>query len=122
MQVKYKVAAAVLLSIVFVACNPSQNDKAPIPMARMEKILIDIHIAEIYSTMLDTGVLRRNEKNLDSLAVFYKDVLKHHNVSLEQFHEGMEWYKAHPAELDSCYKHMIEDIASMQGADTTGVR
>lgn len=101
------------------ACS-EKKEQAPIPMPKMEKILTDLHIAEIYSTMLDTSAIKRNDKNIDTLAVYYKDVLNHHKVSLEKFKEGMEWYKAHPGDIDSCYKHMIADIVKVPGADTTG--
>lgn len=111
-----------MLAILLAACSNNSKDEAPIAMPKMEKILIDLHMAEVYSTMLDTGMNRRNEKNIDSLAVFYKDVLQHHNVSLEQFKEGMAWYKAHPGEIDSCYKHMIVETARIEGADTTNTK
>jgi PBP1b-binding outer membrane lipoprotein LpoB len=116
---RYRYTVVILLSIFLVACSDNKKEDAPIPLPKMEQILTDLHIAEVYSTMLDTGINKRNEKDIDSLVVFYKDVLTHHKVSVEQFKDGMAWYKAHPGDIDTCYKHMITDIARIEGADTT---
>lgn len=119
---KYRYTAFILLSVFLVACSANKKTEAPIPLPKMEQILTDLHIAEVYSTMLDTGVNKRNEKDIDSLAVFYKDVLTHHKISVGKFKEGMAWYKAHPGDIDTCYKHMVADIARMEGADTTNIK
>lgn len=119
---KNRYVLILLLTAFITACSNSNKEQAPIPMPQMEKILTDLHMAEVYSTMLDTGINKRNEKNIDSLAVFYKDVLTHHKVSIAQFKDGMAWYKAHPGDIDSCYKHMIAEVARMEGADTTGLK
>ena len=82
----------------------------------MEEVLLDIHLAEAYSTFVpkDTAV-RVTEKNMDSLAVYYSRIFDSHNITREQFVSSMKWYKEHPQELDSVYTRMIPHISEMEG-------
>ena len=94
--------------LFFMACK--QEKPADIPPPKMELILTDLHLAETYSSMVSDSLHRVNEKNIDSLAVYYNDILKHHNVSKEEFKSSLEWYRNNPSELDTVYGHMIQDM------------
>lgn len=102
------------LLLLFTACK--QKEVAEIPAPKMEKILQDIHIAEVYSSMVTDTNHRVAEKNKDSLAMYYNDILKHHNITADQFRDGIEWYKNHPAELDTVYGRMIKNMQPVEAA------
>ena len=53
-------------------------------------------------------------KNTDSLAGFYITIFKHYNITAEEFAASLEWYKAHPEELDSMYNKMLPVATRMQ--------
>ena len=53
-------------------------------------------------------------KNTDSLAGFYITIFKHYNITPEEFATSLEWYKAHPEELDSMYNKMLPVATRMQ--------
>ncbi len=75
---------------------------------------MDVHLAEVYSIMIRKDSLHRgNERNHDTLASFYKTVLKHHNISLEDFRQSINWYKLHPEEMDSIYGRMIPEMSTL---------
>lgn len=119
---KLRLLAIVLCSIM-TACGSQTSiepeDYAHIPMDRMEQILMDLHMAEVYSSMLDDSTHTSRSKNIDSLAVFYKDVFAHHNITQDEFEQSFEWYRTHPAEIDTLYKRMIVTFSHMPGADST---
>lgn len=81
----------------------------------MKLILLDVHFAESYSSMLsDTLQKKSNNKNIDSLAVFYGQILKKHGVSYELFDSAMNWYSDHPNELDSVYTYLLPVMDSLK--------
>jgi hypothetical protein len=99
--------------LVFNACN---DETPPLPPDKLEAILMDLHFAEGYSMMVTDSMHYLREKNKDTLAVFYNDVFKHHGISKEKFMEAMNWYKKHPAELDSVYNSMLPELSILETA------
>ena len=93
--------------------KPGAGD-AHLPQKLMQKVLLDMTLAEGYSTMLKDSLHKAGTKNYDSLAVFYKDIFAHHKISQEQFTESLDWYKGHPEEMDSAYNVMMTKITRMQ--------
>lgn len=83
----------------------------------MGKILLDLQIAETYSLGLGDSVKNKFEKNYDSLAIFYSSILKHYNVSYEEFQDAMDWYKARPIIIDSLYNRVITQIAETKAKE-----
>ena len=80
----------------------------------MAKVLTDINIAEVYCTQVKDSVRRApNTKDLDSLALYYKDILAHYNITAAQFTGSMKWYKNHPQEMDSLYQDVITSLPSL---------
>jgi len=81
----------------------------------MQNLLVDINLAEAYSTYVKDSLHPAGAKNIDSLSVYYKDVFTHYNITKEQFTESLNWYKNNPADLDTLYSKMVLTIAKMQG-------
>lgn len=102
------------------SCNffkPKEDHLSPDKMA---KVLTDLQVAEMYSTMVgrDTAAHKGQEKNLDSLAHYYKEILAHHQVSLDELNKSLEWYRQNPDQLDSVYTAMIPQLTALQGLKT----
>jgi hypothetical protein len=113
MKLKYNLFICITLCIA--SCNFFAGNKdGVIPADNMQKILADLHIAEVYSTMVNDSLHQIRDKNKDSLAVYYKSVLTHYNITKEQLVQSIKWYKMHPAELDSVYAGMITDFSKLE--------
>jgi hypothetical protein len=82
----------------------------------MKAILMDIHIAEAYSSLIVVDSLQKKNfnKNTDSLAVFYQTIFKQHQVNLTQFEAAIQWYALHPEALDSAYTKMLPVLDSLK--------
>ncbi|MES2479320.1 MAG: DUF4296 domain-containing protein [Bacteroidota bacterium] len=98
-----------------IACK-SNNTEAPINKEKMKLILLDVHFAESYSSMLKNDTLQKksSNKNIDSLAVFYGQILEKHGISYELFDSAMNWYSHHPEELDSVYTYLLPVMDSLK--------
>jgi len=106
------------LTICFAVTTTSCKRLLPanhIPPKKMEQVLMDVSLAETYSTMTSDNQHTRGVKNSDSLSVYYKTIFAHYDITQNEFDESMQWYKAHPEELDTVYSHMIATIGKMQG-------
>jgi len=104
-----------LASLMFwCACKNNGNTGYHLPPKTMGKLLVDIHLAEAYSSLVkkDSANIWA-QKNYDSLASYYKDILAHYNITQEQFGQSMDWYRTHPADLDSIYEKMLPEINRM---------
>lgn len=104
--------------MVTASCKP-RDTEAPIAREKMTEILTDIHLAETYSTMVWDSV-RMVNKHPDSLSAFYNTILQHHGISLDSFSAGMDWYSAHPTELDSVYNSVISNLSTLEGLQSVG--
>jgi hypothetical protein len=82
----------------------------------MEAILQDIHLAEAYSVIVNQdSVHKSNEKNLDSLALYYSVIFRHHKTDEKEFEKSLQWYKQNPEQLDSVYAKMIDQVSLLEG-------
>lgn len=100
-------------SFVFFSCK-NQVTGYHLPPKVMNKLMLDVHMAETYSTFIKDTIYKAGSKNLDSLSVYYKDILAHYKITPEQFIENMEWYQNHPDDLDTIYNKMILTANTMQ--------
>ena len=100
------------LTGILIACD--EEKEPPVPKEKLEKILTDIHLAEVYSTLLDDSAHYSANRNIDSLALYYKTILEHHKVSVEDFNTTMEWYTVHSQEFDSVYTAIQPVINKME--------
>lgn len=105
---------AFILVAMLGACNDGKNTP-PVSTEKMGKILTDIQLAEVYSSMVDDSLHRVMPKNQDSLAVYYKEVFAHNKVTQKEFEAAMDWYKSNPELLDSAYKYMINELTVQEG-------
>ena len=99
-----------LSGVCFAFCllQSCKGDKPPIAPKRMEAILYDVQMAEVYSTMAGKDSTKDfAQKNEDSLAVYYASIFRHYGISAGEFKTAVEWYRAHPADLDSIYTKML---------------
>ncbi len=87
-----------------------------LPPVVMEKLLMDINLAESYCVMVKDSMHHGGTKNLDSLAVYYKTIFAHYNITEAQFTENLDWYKNHPADLDSIYNAQLVNLPKIQAA------
>lgn len=110
--------SSLALLATLLACN-SQPPQPPIPVAQMQSILRDIHLAEAYSSILannDTSYRQYNGKNIDSLALFYTLILQQQGLSLAQWDSALSWYTLHPALLDTAYYYLLPQYDSLKTA------
>jgi ferric iron reductase protein FhuF len=111
---KFLVTLGFLVLCGLSACQ--QTEKAPIDSDKMKSILMDIHLAEAYSSMIvvDSVQKRVFNKNTDSLAVFYQTIFKQHQINLVQFEAAIQWYALHPDALDTAYTKMLPTLDSLK--------
>ena len=110
-----------LLLIVFslsvlLSCKHNNSTYSGDHLSRemMEKVLLDINLAEAYSISAKDSVHKPGTKNMDSLSAFYKRVFDHYKITDAEFNSSLEWYKGHPEELDSVYAHIIPLANNLQ--------
>jgi hypothetical protein len=109
-----------LLSLPFFLLACQQKDQAPISREKMEQLVLDLHMAEVYSSVGRDSLHSVSVKKMDSLAVYYKDVLHHHNITQEQYIAIVDWYKINPEELDSVYARVIPRMSELEAKYTNG--
>lgn len=103
------------MSTLQVMSCSDKKESPPVPLGKMQQILLELQYAEVYATGLYPDSLKKKfDKNLDSLAVFYQSIFKHHQLSEAEFKTAMEWYKAHPVQLDSLYARVLSNVNEQQ--------
>lgn len=107
-----------LLLVMLASCNSldrkRQKEEPPIPISKMEDIVMDLHLAEVYSSITRDSNHMVTIKNIDSLALYHRDVIAHHNLTLDQFNDITEWFKYHPVELDTVYSRIVPRMVEME--------
>ena len=102
-------------SFLFIATACNQVDKSDVlPPEKMEGVLLDMQIAEVYSTIVDDSEHYVTNNNMDSLARYYNDIYRHHNVTPEVFAKSIAWYKRNPDKLDSVYNNIIPKLTKLE--------
>ncbi len=113
---KYTFSLLLTLMFLVVACKDAARENTPpIDKEKMTAIMTDIHIAETYSTMVSSDEHTTN-KNIDSLGIYYKSVLKHHNLTLDEFKSALDWYSTHNRHYDSVYNSVLSELSTLEGA------
>ncbi|HTN18318.1 MAG TPA: DUF4296 domain-containing protein [Chitinophagaceae bacterium] len=103
-----------LVFLLLYSCKP--QEKPPIPVETMKNILLDIHLAEAYSSVIvrDSVHKARYNKELDSLSLFYKQILGRNKVAPDAFEQALKWYALHPDKLDSVYSGIAPVLDSLK--------
>jgi hypothetical protein len=106
---------ALALLIVAISCkNNNDFNGGHLSPKVMQKVLLDIHLAEAYSIISKDSLHRGGSKNMDSLSAYYKDIFAHYKITPEQFSQSLEWYKAHPDDMDTMYNNIIPIVTRWQ--------
>jgi hypothetical protein len=110
-----KIFIPVLLAALLGSCKPTvQQPENLIPRNVMEKVMLDVNLAESYSNMVKDSLHQAGTKNPDSLTLYYKDIFNHYKITAGQFNTSLNWYKAHPDLLDSMYNNMVPVVTRLQ--------
>lgn len=80
----------------------------------MQQVLMDVNLAEAFSTVVRDSAHKPGTKNNDSLAVYYASIFNHYKITSEQFQESLEWYKANPDKLDTIYTSLLAKVTTTQ--------
>lgn len=104
----------VIIVLFWSACKQGVG-APPIHRDKMVQIMTDIHLAEVYSTMVNDSAGGITNKNMDSLAVYYSKIFKSHEVTEEDFKESMDWYTRNVTELDTVYINMLSELSTKEG-------
>ena len=115
MHVPRAITFAFFLLLTAISCN---NQPAHLSPEQMKDVLLDMHLAESYSTIAGPDSVRKLGKNEDSLTKFYTVILHHHGVTTAQFIQSMDWYRDRPEQLDSIYSKMISVLNKMQNPES----
>ena len=79
-----------------------------------------MHDAEDYSLVVTKDTMKSNvhtqmpQKNMDSLAHYYREILAHYQLSNTDFDKSIKWYTAHPDDLDSVYTDIINTYNKLE--------
>jgi len=106
----------ILLCWLFTGCKQGQ-ETPPVPQEKMEQVLLDMHLAETYSQGLGDSTKNKFEKNYDSLSGFYTSILKHYDLSFEDFNKALEWYKKRPAMADTLYGKVLNRLNELKAKE-----
>lgn len=91
------------------ACQPAEN-KPPanlIPPEKMANILTEIHLAE-------ARISRMNIGSLDSSSLVYKrlegQIFRQFKVDTAAYSKSYTYYAAHPQEMETVYKQVVDQL------------
>jgi hypothetical protein len=104
----------------FVSGCDMTDGQPPLSKETMRSVLLDLNMAESYSTMVKDTIRGSSSKNPDSLGTYYQAVFKHYGISRDEFDKSMAWYKERPNEMDSLFSGIIP-IATRLQAHTDSV-
>lgn len=101
--------------LVVCGCMACHKEAYHLPPDKMEKVLSDIQIAEVAATVaVYDSVQQAPIKSNDSLAIYYAEVLAHHQITLQQFRQSLDWYREHPADLDTIYLRAMNKLGPVK--------
>lgn len=117
MNVRRYLLAFLLILLTF-SCK--EKEQPHLSREKMARVLEDLHMAEVYSTMVNDSAHTITNKNLDSLAVYYRTILKHHGISMEQLRTSIDWYETHSKDLDTIYTDIQNRMSTLEGVINAG--
>ncbi len=102
-----RIIIAFVFVMLFFSCKRDQYSGDHLSKEVMQKVMLDINLAEAYSISAKDSLHRAGAKNVDSLSAFYKRIFDHYKITEQEFTQSLDWYKSHPEELDSVYARII---------------
>lgn len=107
---------------VFSACcillASCRQNRPRLSQSEMIPVVMDLHLADAYSTQVRDTSKPGYEKNYDSLSVWTLRILAQNKVSKEDFNASMDWYRDHPDQLKLLYEAAAERLESLPQQDT----
>jgi hypothetical protein len=104
-----------VICILVLSCKHNSNFSGDhLSPKVMQKVMLDITLAEAYSITKKDSLHKGGTKNTDSLAVYYKDIFAHYKITKEQFTQSLNWYKNHPDDMDTMYNNIIPIVTRWQ--------
>ncbi len=111
----YKLLPVIIALLMVVSCRNKTADQGyHMPPKMMQQVLMDINLAEAFSTIVRDSAHKPGTKNYDSLAVFYASIFNHYKITPEQFNESLEWYKVNSDKLDTIYTKILANVTTIQ--------
>ncbi len=99
--------------VILSACK---EDEIPhLSREEMTRLMTDLHTAEVYSTMVNDSTHKTVNKNYDSLARYYKSILNHYSLTMEELKANLNWYSSNPTEFDSVYVKVLDNLSTLEG-------
>jgi len=102
------------LAALLGAASCQEKDGGHLPPEQLATVLAELHLADVYSGLLQKPGEPSHGKNLDSLAVWTKAILAQHHISRETFSASMDWYRDRPTQLDSLYAKVIPILEQLR--------
>lgn len=107
--------ALLLFAGLLISCQSKNKDAEHLSQRQMGKILFDIQLAETYSSLVTKDTVHKlTGRNMDSLGIYYREILAHYKVSEQEFNTSLGYYREHPDELDSIYTKMLPEFEKLQ--------
>ena len=85
-----------------------------IPMDKMEKILVDMHISDAVASNRAMGDL--NEKKYSGQ--YYEQIFKNYEITREDFIKSYNFYENNPILLNKVYDDVLGDISKREANST----
>ncbi|HLS70332.1 MAG TPA: hypothetical protein VK027_01585 [Chitinophagaceae bacterium] len=115
----YKNSSYIIICILlfFTACRKTKDGELipPITTEEMGIILLELQFAEMksignFSDSLLLDNKKKQERNFDSLAYYYQEILERHDIDFKLFKEYMSWYKNNAKFLDSALHYAVNKM------------
>lgn len=99
---------ALAATVMLFGCRPKIPKDIILP-DKMQKILYDIHVADGY---VSTILVPDSSKKI--AAAYYKGIYKKFGIDSAQYNKSMDYYYAHPKDLDKIYKNISKTLESQK--------
>ena len=109
-----KRALFLLLPGLLLACQ-SQKKPQPLPFNEMEEVMLQIHLADVYSDQNSAPLVIRQQARYEQ----YQEVLEGLQVDTARFWTSYDYYLAHPVLLDSMYGRLVDRFNQMTVDDAS---
>lgn len=77
-------------------------------------MLLDMELAEGFVQNIPTDSLHKTISMADSLALYNSRILTYYGHTTSDFSNTMNYYKDHPALLDSLYQDLLTEVTILQ--------
>ncbi len=101
---KFAVVAACML-----LCSCAK-ERPPVSEDKMLPLIVELHMADAFSTQIRDTLHKNWEKNYDSLSVWTLRILERNDMSQAEFSEAMDWYRDHPDQLQALYERAADSL------------